>query len=154
MNKDRHPPAKVPEVRRPQPTMKIQAPRLPGARSRQHHQILAIRRMVPVIRRPEPEWTELLSSTRLLTTETASEGTSFVPLAENQPTALVIIPNFTSTTLEIRQYGFAYFVPPGAVHAFGGLGNANELELRRADCEDDPVTLLWAAELSNPKQNQ
>jgi len=133
--------------------MKIQSPRLPGARSRLH-QILIVRRTIPAIRRPEPEWTELLSSTRLLTTETASEGTSFVPLAENQPTALVIIPNFTQTTLEIHLQGLAYFVPPGAVHAFGGLTNANELELRRADCEDDPVTLLWAAELSIPKQKR
>ena len=91
-------------------------------------------------------WSELLASARLSVTETASEGTSFVPLAEKLPAHLVFIPNFTPTTLEVCRAGRSYFVPPGAVHAFSGLRDASELELRRADCEDERVLLLWAAD--------
>src|SRR4051812_22037433 len=108
-----------------------------------HHQVLALNQEPTEL---ESDWAELLAQARILITETASEGTSFVPLAKNQPTALVLIPNFTPTTLEVHHGRQAFFIPPGAVHAFGGLRNASELELRRADCEDEPVTLLWAAD--------
>ncbi len=80
-------------------------------------------------------------------TDTASEGTSFVPLCADAPAEQVVITNNTGTTLEVRSGAARFFLPSSTLHVLRGLTNARELELRRADTSDAPVTLTWETAL-------
>lgn len=79
-------------------------------------------------------------------TQTANPGTGYTLLAANQPAGQVTVSNQTGTTLQFRKNGNTFLLPTGVVHAFRALANLNEIEVRRADTSNTPVTVTWEAE--------
>jgi hypothetical protein len=79
-------------------------------------------------------------------TPTANPGTGYTALAANQAAEQVTVSNQTGTTLQFRKNGNTFLLPTGLVHAFRAISNLNQIEVRRADTSNTPVTVTWEAE--------
>ena len=93
-----------------------------------------------------------MTSAKFIKLITNSTGTTWVSGADVSPATVVHVLNDTGADLEFRRQGdtaATFVLPDTFAWSFRGLTNSNQLQFRRADTTNTPVTAYGEVELEN-----
>lgn len=93
-----------------------------------------------------------MTSAKFIKLETNSTGTTWVSAADINPATVVHVLNNAGTNLEFRRQGdtsATFVIPDTFAWSFRGISNSNQLQFRRADTSNTPVTAYGEVELEH-----